>query len=330
MHFYAADVYQGAATSVTAFLAVVPKIAGFVALILLLNTMYWPIPPYMSNLILIFAAVTMVFGNTLGLMQTNIKRMLAYSSIAHSGYMLVGLVCVTGMPQATSLGNGVAAVLFYLVSYGLANVAVFGVLSCIKVNGEEAQTLDDIAGFARSHRRLGAVMAIGIFSLIGLPPLALFFGKVFIFGSALEMGYIWIVVFAVINTVISAGYYLRILSAAYSSNPNPATQLAVRRTRQTSAVIAAAGCILLGVAGNPVAEMAKRASGVDRFRKSTTQNLQIPTSRPTISMPEDLDYTVEQPRAVAKPKPRPAAKPKDEKPVAEQPAAEQPEAEPVQ
>jgi NADH-quinone oxidoreductase subunit N len=267
MHFYAADVYQGAATSVTGFLSIVPKVAGFVALIVLLNTMKWPLPAYITNLVLIFAVLTMCFGNVLGLLQTNVKRMMAYSSIAHSGYMLVALVCVNAMVKTSSQDNGVAALLFYLLAYGLANIAVFGVLSCIRVNGEEAQTLDDIAGFARSHRRLGAVMAIGVFSLIGLPPLATFIGKIYIFGAALTHEHPWIVVIAVINSAVSAGYYLKIVGAAYASKPNENMQLAVRRTRQTAACLAAAGCILLGIAGDYVAQLARNASPVERYRK---------------------------------------------------------------
>jgi NADH-quinone oxidoreductase subunit N len=271
MHFYAADVYQGAATSVTAFLSVVPKVAGFVALVILLNTMKWPLPAYISNLIMIFAVLTMFFGNTLGLLQTNIKRMMAYSSIAHSGYMLVALVSVSAVVKSTAMSNGVAALLFYLFAYGLANVAVFGVLSCIRVNGEEAQTLDDIAGFARTHRRLGAVMAIGVFSLIGLPPLGTFFGKIFIFGAALSDEHPWIVVVAVINSAISAGYYLKIVGAAYGSKPNANTEMAVRRTRQTAACLAAAGCILLGIAGNWVVQLARDASPVERLRREPAE-----------------------------------------------------------
>ncbi len=280
MHFYAADVYQGAATSVTGFLSIVPKVAGFVALIILLNTMKWPLPAYITNLVLIFAVLTMCFGNFLGLLQNNIKRMMAYSSIAHSGYMLVALVCVNAMVKPTALDNGVAALLFYLLAYGLANIAVFGVLSCIRVNGEEAQTLDDIAGFARSHRRLGAVMAIGVFSLIGLPPLATFIGKIFIFGAALTHDHPWIVVIAVVNSAISAGYYLKIVGAAYASKPNENTQLAVRRTRQTAACLAAAGCILLGIAGDYIAQLARSASPVERFRKEPFERPFMHTVRP--------------------------------------------------
>ena len=136
MHFYAADVYQGAATPVTAFLAFVPKTAGFVSLVLLLDLVVAPtgeLPAVLAGLLAVIAVLTMTVGNVLGLLQTSVKRVLAYSSIAHTGYMLVGLLAITGSLDGESLlGNGIAAVMFYLVAYGLSTLAAFAVLGCLQ------------------------------------------------------------------------------------------------------------------------------------------------------------------------------------------------------
>ncbi|NJL31652.1 MAG: hypothetical protein HC898_08490 [Phycisphaerales bacterium] len=140
MHFYTADVYQGAATPVTAFLAFVPKVAGSIAIILILNladpTGTGRYPAIITGLLWLMAAFTMTLGNVLGLLQTSVKRVLAYSSIAHSGYMLVGLVAGVSLTtdHGSSIGHGIAAVLFYLIAYGLSTLAAFAVLGCFAVN----------------------------------------------------------------------------------------------------------------------------------------------------------------------------------------------------
>ena len=140
MHFYVADVYQGAPTPVTAFLAFVPKTAGFVALMLILNLFPGDLPPAIRWLIWVMAALTMTVGNVLGLLQSNVKRVLAYSSVAHSGYMLVGLLALRPMSE-NAIGNGHAAVLFYLIAYGLSTVGAFAVLGCLQARGEEVEEL---------------------------------------------------------------------------------------------------------------------------------------------------------------------------------------------
>ena len=257
MHFYVADVYQGAATPVAAFLAFVPKAAGFVALTILLEP-FWrsgPLPPALSWLLVIMAAATMTVGNVLGLLQSSVKRVLAYSSIAHSGYMLVGLAAgpaVVGSPHA--LDNGIAAVLFYLMAYAAATIGAFAVLGCLRSQGEDAETFDDLAGLARRHPGLAAVMAVSVLSLIGLPPLAGFLGKIYLFGSALSHShdhpeFLYLVILAVLNSAVSAVYYLHIAATCFFGEPNPHTHALRAPARVLGAALAAAVAIALGLFG---------------------------------------------------------------------------------
>jgi len=254
MHVYAADVYQGAATSVTAFLAFVPKTAGFIALLAVLSTIGWPLAEAGGAygnaivwLLWVMAVATMFLGNTMALRQTNVKRVLAYSSIAHTGYMLVGVVAGPGTltfdhPQPF-VRNGIAAVLFYLVVYGIMNAGAFGVLGILKSKGEDAETYDDLAGLARRHPVLAAVMAVCVFALAGLPPIIGFWGKVYLVGAAVSAGFIWLVVLLVIASAIGAVYYLRIIGTCFLPAPNETIEQ--RRAPARFAAAVAAGVLVI-------------------------------------------------------------------------------------
>lgn len=245
MHFYAADVYQGASTPVTAFLAFVPKTAGFAALILLLGMVGWPLPTPIVVLLWVIAAVTMTAGNVLGLLQSNVKRVLAYSSIAHSGYILVGLIAgATGGEGA--LANGLAGVVFYLVAYALGTIASFAVLGCLQRRGEEAQTYDDLSGLVKRHPDLAAIMAVSVLSLIGLPPLVGFLGKIYLIGPAYHGGFYWLVIVMVLNSAISVAYYLRIANACFFGKPADGVTLSPGVSRRIGAGVAALLAIAMG------------------------------------------------------------------------------------
>jgi NADH-quinone oxidoreductase subunit N len=229
MHFYTADVYEGAASSVSAFLAFVPKAAGFISLMLLLSVVGWrfgesnsSLPEALRVLLWVIAAMTMTVGNVLALLQTNVKRVLAYSSIAHSGYMLVGLVAGPGAAGGPLSQNGLAATLFYLLCYGFMNLGTFAVLACLERKpGEEIETFDDLRGLIGSgegrpkgsHPVLGWCMVICSLSLLGLPPLLGFFGKFYLFTSAISAGEITLVVVMGLNSAVAAFYYLRLAGA---------------------------------------------------------------------------------------------------------------------
>ncbi len=239
LHVYALDVYTGAATPLTALLSFIPKITGFTALIRVLHAVGAPIshdlPSVYVSLLWIMAVVTMTIGNTMGLMQHNIKRMMACSSIAHTGYMLVGVtVAFTKAPKMLN-ENGVNGVLFYLVAYGVMNVGVFAVLMMLParrapLSGDgrvppatSAETLADIAGAGRRDPGMGVIMVICCLSLIGIPLTVGFMGKLFLVRPALESGYIWLAIIVVVNAAISAGYYLRIVGAMFLKEPRTDT-----------------------------------------------------------------------------------------------------------
>ena len=261
MHFYTPDVYQGAATPIAAFLAFVPKTAGFVALILILSTVGWDagLPDPIRVTLWIMAALTMTVGNVLAWLQTSVKRMLAYSSIAHSGYMIVGLIAGPGAPGSSAASNGLAAVLFYLLCYAFMNLGAFAVLACLErerrtnakgqVGGEEeVDSFDDLRGLCSTHPLLGWTMVLCAASLIGFPPLLGFFGKFYLFTAAISAGEIALVVVLGINSAIAAFYYLRLVSVPLLEEPTDQSRALTRTpypTRVIAAALSAASVIVL-------------------------------------------------------------------------------------
>ncbi len=271
LHFYAGDVYQGAATPVTAFLSFVPKTTGFIALIKLLYTLggpSWMLPEPLikangTGLLWILAIITMTVGNVLGLLQYNIKRVLAYSSIAHTGYMLVALAAL-GAGAPANRYTALQAVLFYLAAYGIMNVGVFGVLMLLpsRDGKSSAETFEDIAGQGRKHIGLGLAMAVACFSLIGIPLTVGFVGKLLIIKPALaaasasdsmSTAMIWLVVITMANAAISAAYYLRIVATMFlRSDESPAGGSApvvplAGAQRGTLPILLAVGLSVVGV-----------------------------------------------------------------------------------
>jgi NADH-quinone oxidoreductase subunit N len=223
LHFYAGDVYEGAGTPVTAFLAFVPKTAGFIALIRILTLVGGPqftLPPELVRLLWIISALTMSIGNVLGLLQSNIKRTLAYSSIAHSGYMLVAVAALAGPHGSFTALQGV---LFYLAAYGIMNSGAFGVLMLLpsRFGSGSAETFDELAGQGRRHVLLGLVMTIACFSLIGVPLTVGFVGKVLLIRPALQNGLTWLAIILIVNAAVSAAYYLRIVGTLFLRPRSP-------------------------------------------------------------------------------------------------------------
>ena len=249
MHFYAADVYEGAASAVAAFLAFVPKFAGLLALMLLLSTFGWEMKftrfeyglhPSIQVTIWIIAVLTMTLGNVGALLQTSVKRILAYSSIAHSGYMLIGILA--------GPGAGFSAVLFYMFAYGLMNTAAFAVLAGLQRRGQEIETLDDLAGLRQRHPWMAAVLAVSALSLIGLPPLLGFWGKLYLFIAGIEAGHILLVIIAGLNSAISAWYYLGLVRLPVLEEPSARAETVVRgptRWPRIAGLITAAGVIVV-------------------------------------------------------------------------------------
>ncbi len=285
MHFYAADVYQGAHASVSAFLAFVPKAAGFIAILMLAGVAGWShgttgdsLPEPLYSLIWVVAVATMFAGNVLALLQTSIKRILAYSSIAHSGYMLVGVVAGPGRGMGF-WDNGVAAVLFYLLCYGVMNVGAFAVLACLErptADGPsgEIDDIEDLRGLHRVRPHLAAAMLICGLSLLGLPPLLGFFGKLGLFTSAIAAGEIPLVIILGLNSAIAAVYYLRIVAAAYLDPRDEERTANVTDTpfaaRPIAALLSAGGVIALAVIAQPLVTASRSAA---TFRGPTPADL---------------------------------------------------------
>ncbi len=244
-HFYAPDVYQGTATANAALLAFVPKVAGFAALLRVLGFVTHATLPVESTglllgerntvlLLWILAAVTMTLGNVLALLQDNLKRLLAYSSVAHAGYMLIGLAVAPKLLREPGLmPGGVEAVLFYLMAYGAMTLGAFAILQALSKVGQPVETVDDLAGLGRTHPPLALAMALFLFSLIGVPLTAGFMGKFWLIVDALNVPrnaaepdsldlarlFIYLAVLAMINAAIGGWYYLRITAMMYLRNP---------------------------------------------------------------------------------------------------------------
>lgn len=206
-HMWVPDVYEGSPTTVTAFMSTGGKAAAFSAILVifapaLMNTVF-PLRDIIAGI----AALSMVVGNVLAISQTNIKRMLAYSSIAHAGYILAGVVAANSY--------GMNGVLFYLVAYAVVNIGAFGVLSLLESKDGQHLTFEDYTGLSATQPVLAGLMALFMFSLTGIPPFAGFFGKYYVFAGAVSAGYTWLAIIGVLMSVVSAYYYLRLVVLMY-------------------------------------------------------------------------------------------------------------------
>jgi NADH-quinone oxidoreductase subunit N len=210
-HMWAPDVYQGAPTPIAAFMAVGSKAAGFAALLRILMVALRSQATDWSGLLWILAVITMFVGNIIALSQSNIKRMLAYSSIAHAGYILVGLIARNDM--------GSAGVLFYLAAYTFMNLGAFGVVVALGKFGEENLEITDYQGIGFRRPLVALAMTVFMFSLAGIPPAAGFMAKFYIFSAAVKAGQIPLVIIGVVNSMISVYYYLRIVVFMYMKDP---------------------------------------------------------------------------------------------------------------
>ncbi|NUM46010.1 MAG: NADH-quinone oxidoreductase subunit N [Anaerolineales bacterium] len=237
-HFWAPDVYEGAPTPVAGFLSTASKAAGFAVLIRVLFAVYPNITDQWGAILAALSVATMTLGNTVALTQKNIKRMLAYSSIAHAGYILIGVVSANEL--------GMSSVVFYLIAYLLTNLAAFGVVSVVgRVIGS-----DEIAAYAGlSRRSLGASMAmlVAFLSLAGVPPLAGFVAKVWVFAAAVEANLIWLAIVGVINAIIGVYYYLIVLKVVYLyRSEDDDKPLPISRPNMLALVLLCIGIVFIG------------------------------------------------------------------------------------
>ncbi len=301
-HFYAPDVYQGTTTAAAGLLAFVPKAAGFAALVRVLGFVFptltgdvfearMSLSPVLGDqlpvLLWIMAFVTMTLGNVLGLLQDNLRRLLAYSSVAHAGYMLIGLAVapklVTVM-RSDLLVDGVDAVFFYLVAYGAMTIGAFGVLEYLHTVGQRAETVDDLAGLSRSRPGVALLMVLFLFSLIGIPLTVGFMGKFLLFAGALDVPasadvaasveqrklFIWLALIAALNAAIGGWYYLRIAAAMYLREPPLSAPTVASRTSRASWPVLASvwlcAVLTLGLGVYPAPLKKAVQSAVPRYR----------------------------------------------------------------
>ena len=210
-HMWTPDAYEGAPTSVTAFMSVAVKAAAFSILIRVIVLTLHPMAVTWTQIFWWLAVLTMVLGNVVALVQENIKRMLAYSSIAHAGYVLVALTTVSEV--------GIQAALIYLFIYALMNLGAFGVIIAMSREGDQGVEIRDFTGIAREHPMYALAMAVFMFSLAGVPPTAGFIGKFYVFSAAVKAGYIGLAVIGVLMSAVSAYFYLRVLVVMYMKEP---------------------------------------------------------------------------------------------------------------
>jgi len=254
-HMWTPDVYEGAPTPITAFISVASKAAGFSVVLRVLFTAFGVngVQAEWVALLAAFSVVTMTLGNVVALWQTNIKRLLAYSSIAQAGYMLVGVVSASEL--------GVAAVLFYLMTYTLTNIAVFTVIIIFsRVSGSDEIAAYD--GLSRRSPYLALAMLLAILSLGGIPPLGGFFGKLYLFSAAIEQGYVWLVVIGVLNSIVSLFYYLGVVIRPMYVNRSEEEDkpLPIPAPLMATLVACVAGIVLLGIFPTPFFELAQRVA----------------------------------------------------------------------
>ncbi|MBX7151943.1 NADH-quinone oxidoreductase subunit N [bacterium] len=250
-HMWAPDAYTGAPTPVTAFLSVASKASGFAVIIRLYYGIFNHIAglePFLANTFIILAGMTMILGNFLALPQKNIKRLLAYSSIAQAGYMIIGLAAYSDI--------GISAILFYLTQYMFANFGIFIVVTVV-YNSVRSDDMSAYMGLSRRSPFLALVLLICILSLAGIPPLAGFIGKVYLFAAGIDKGYYILVTIGILMSVVSVYYYLIVLKKAYIEKNADTTPIPIPFGAKASLWVAMLGVILTGLFPNFVVNSAQ-------------------------------------------------------------------------
>ena len=254
-HVWTPDAYEGAPTPITAFMSVGPKAAAFAIFLRVFLGAFAPLASSWIWFVGVAAALTMIWGNVAALTQNNVKRMLAYSSIAHAGYALLGLVAGGAL--------GLQSVLFYMLVYTVTNIGAFGFVVLLESKGYAGETVEDYAGLARSHPLAAFGMLVFLLSLGGIPPTAGFMGKLYLFAAAVHAGYIWLAVIGVLMSAVSLYYYFRIVLQMYLRDAEGAQPATLVPAPWTDAVVAvcAVAVLVIGLYPAPFAAAAKVTLG---------------------------------------------------------------------
>ena len=238
LHFWAPDVYEGAPTPVTAFLSTASKAAGFAVLVRVMIAVFPSILADWQTVIAILAALSMTVGNAVALTQHNIKRLLAYSSIAHAGYALLGVAAASQL--------GVVSVVYYFLVYAATQMAAFAIVVIVwhKVGSDE---IEDYAGLSRRSPMLAVAMLLAFLSLAGVPPLGGFIAKILVFAAAVQSGLVWLAVLGVLNAIVGLYYYLIVLKVVYLSEPKDTKPVPVMRSHAAALITTIALVLVLGI-----------------------------------------------------------------------------------
>ena len=237
-HLWTADVYEGSPTSVTSYLSVISKGSAVFILVIVLTTLFRVIQPMWQEVLYATSILTMTIGNLFAIRQQNLKRFLAFSSIAQAGFIMLGIVGGTTL--------GMATVIYFVLVYVFSNLAAFGVVQAVEQASGKIK-IDDYNGFYKTNPRLSLVMMLALFSLAGIPPLAGFFGKFFLFTAVAESGFYVLLGVAVLNTVISLYYYLLVVKAMFINNSDtPVTAFTSDMAMRISLVVCSVGILIIG------------------------------------------------------------------------------------
>ena len=247
-HMWTPDAYEGAPTIVTAFMSTGVKAAAFAAFVRVFLSPLEPLQGQWIPVLSLIAAATMIVGTVVGVVQTNVKRMLAYSSIAHAGYLLLGIV------SANSAGK--AAILFYLLAYAVTNIGALGIVALLGSPQNEHDELRDFAGLWRSRPGLAALMTIFLLSLGGIPPTAGFIGKWYIFSAAVQEGHYWLAIIGVLTSVVSVFFYLRIVVMMYMTEGTDVVRPRLPMTAVAGLALVTIGVFYLGILPTRVLDLA--------------------------------------------------------------------------
>jgi NADH-quinone oxidoreductase subunit N len=251
-HMWTPDVYEGAPTPITAFMAVGVKLGAFAGFVRIFLVGFLPVSGQWSSALWVVAALTMTTGNVIAVVQTNIKRMLAYSAIAHAGYVLVGMIAAS--PE------GGAAVLYYLLTYAFTTLGAFGIVVALERRQLAGDLIADYRGLSTRSPALAAAMAVFLLSFTGVPPLAGFMGKFYVFSAALRQGYTYLVIIAVINSVIAAFYYISVTVAMYMEEGGVQPTPMRRKPALVAAIsLSAIATVLVGIYPAPYMAAAQNA-----------------------------------------------------------------------
>lgn len=251
-HAWAPDVYEGAPLPVAAYMSVIAKVGAFAAMIRVFVLALPVADVPWGTALAVLSIMTMVLGNVAALLQTNVKRLLAYSSIAHAGFMLTGVIAANR--------GGTSAVVFYLLVYAVMTLGAFGVLLSLARRGEEADEISDLTGLASRSPALAGAMTLFMVSLAGLPPTAGFLAKLYVFSAVLDAGYVAVVIVAVLTSVVSAYYYLRVAYTMFIGQSSPEVEFVGGRSLSAAIIVAAAGVLLLGIVPAPVTDYFERVA----------------------------------------------------------------------